>query len=100
LGSHECGECDYDIMTINDYKLFCNDESRTDKAAIVIGKEIHFPDGVYTNPIPILYANLGEDIDDSIEVDDAIGGIIRIQLFELYAKKFPVDKTNNSNPNN
>jgi hypothetical protein len=101
LGEIGCGECQYDIMDLNKYRLLCDDDSRNPekKPAIVQGKSIFFPEGAHTAEVPIVYANTGSDLDDETEVDDAIGGVVRRALIDIYGKRMPEDKTNNSNSN-
>lgn len=100
LGGFECGICEYDIMDLNKYKLLCNDDSMVNsKPAVIVGKKIKFPKGTYgkKDEIELIYA--GSSVNSDFEIDDVIGGMIRVSLFELYSKKFMEDKTNNSNPN-
>lgn len=102
VGGVECGDCKYVVMDLNKYKLLCDDESRGDnKAVIPMGSNLYFPDGLFDNKneIDIVYANLGSDLDDDTNVDEAVGNLVRTNLFNIYSKQMPEDKTNNSNPN-
>lgn len=101
LGGVACGDCRYVLMDMNKWKLLCDDDSRGhDKAAIPLGTEILFPDGTFEkdNKVPIVYAST-QNVDGKIEVDDAIGGLIRRSLIDIYGKRFPEDKSNNSSGN-
>lgn len=100
LGNPSCS-CDetYYVINNNEYLLYCNDASRSKKIAIVMQGKIKFPEGVYNEKIPITYVTTGEDLEDDIEIDDAIGRVVFMQLVDTYQKKEQTDKTNNSNPN-
>lgn len=103
LGGFDCGDCRYVLMDINKWKILCDDESRTPqvKAAIVVGKTIRFPDGTFDakGQVSMIFANMGGDVDTDMQIDDAVGGIVRRTLIDIYSKKSPTDSTNNSNPN-
>lgn len=93
-------ECRYVKTTFNLSQVLCDDDSLSDSDKIyyAVGKKIKFPRGVHKTPLSITYANNGEAIDGNIEVDDAIGGMVRRSLIELYGGKIgKEDKTNNSN---
>lgn len=101
IGGVRC-ECRYVKTTVNLAQALCDDDSlpEGDKLYYLIGRQIHFPNGVHKTPLPIIYANNGELIDGRIEVDDAVAGVIRTRLIEIYGGKVgQEDKTNNSNPN-
>lgn len=102
IGGLTC-DCEYIKSTVNNSQLLCDDDSLPDgtRTFLVIGKEIHFPKGTHATELPIIYATSGvTDNEDVIEVDDAIGGIVRGRLIEIYlGKTTPEDKTNNTNPN-
>lgn len=101
IGGLSC-ECDYIKSSVNHWKALCDDDSLPEDARIFIpiGKQIRFPLGVHKTPLEITYANNGEDIDDEIEVDDVIGGIVRRSLVEIYGGKIgKEDVTNNTNLN-
>lgn len=100
IGGSDC-KCKYVKTTYNRARILCDDDSLADdtKTFYPIDKKIVFPRGVHASELEITYANKGEDVDDEIEVDDVIGGVIRRTLYDLYKDKSPVDKTNNSNPN-
>jgi hypothetical protein len=100
VGGVSC-KCRYIKSTLNDSQLMCDDDSLNDgdKTYYVVGKKIKFPQGVHATPLPIIYANNGENVDGDTEVDDSIAGLVRRALVELYGGKVgAADKTNNSNP--
>lgn len=94
-------ECKYVKSSVNMTQLMCGDDSLGEaRRYIPVAKSILFPDGVHKSPLTIIYANMGEDVDDSIEVDDALGAIVREKLVALYAGKIGQEnKSNDSNPN-
>lgn len=94
--------CKYVKSTSNKNKILCNDDSLPDDAKIYFpaGKKILFPRGTHANKLIVVYAGTGEGVDDDIEIDDAIGGMIRRTLIEIYGGKTgPEDRTNDQNPN-
>lgn len=98
IGGLGC-QCKYVKSTVNLIQTLCDDDSLDDMAKpfYIVGKKIKFPKGTHKNKLPLIYANNGENIDGKIEVDDAIGGLVRRSLVELYAGKTgKEDKTNNS----
>lgn len=100
VGGINC-ECRYIKSTINLSQTLCDDDSigDNDKTYYPVGKKIKFPRGTHSKKLTIIYANNGELVDDQIEVDDAIGGLVRRSLIELYGGKVgKQDETNNSNP--
>lgn len=101
VGGIDC-ECQYIKSTLNHTKLLCGDDSLPDDAKpfYPFGKKIKFPKGAHNSKLTIQYANQGEEIDDNIEVDDAIGGIVRTRLLEIYGGKIgTADTKNDSDPN-
>lgn len=102
VGEFECEGCRYVVMDINKWKLLCDDKSRTKKtkAVVVVGDFLQFPDGTFDekNEVDIIYANMGEGLDGTTTIDEAIGDLVRRYLLETFAKRFPADKTNDSNP--
>ncbi len=101
VGGMNC-DCEYVKSTMNNTKLLCGDDSLPDDSRTYYpkGKEIIFPKGTHANELEITYANSGEDIDDVIEIDDAIAGIIRQRLIEIYVGKIGAeDNKNDSNTN-
>lgn len=101
VGGLGCG-CDYVKSDVNRAQLLCDDDSLSDNARIYIpvGKEIRFPQGVHKSPIKIIHASLGENIDEDIEIDDALAAVVREKLDEMYlGRTAPEDVTNNSNAN-
>lgn len=97
-----CG-CSYTKTTINNAQLFCDDDSlpENEKTYFLIGDKIKFPKGVYSEKVPIIYANDGSDLDSkTVQVDDAIGALVRQSLLNSYlGKQVAQDVTNNSNSN-
>lgn len=101
VGSVDC-ECRYVKSTLNHTQLLCDDDSLGDGARTyyVVGKKIIFPQGTHKNSLSIIYANSGESIDKETIIDDAIAGILRRSLVDIYAGRTGAeDKTNNTNPN-
>lgn len=99
IGGLNC-ECKYIKSDVNKTALLCDDDSLPDTARTyyVVGNKIKFPQGTHSNKLPIIYASSGEDIDDNISIDDAIAGIIRTRLIEIYAGKTGrEDVTDNTN---
>lgn len=99
IGGIKC-ECQYVKSDVNKSQLLCDDDSLGDdvRTYYTIGKKIKFPQGVHADKLTIIYANNGNAIDDNIEVDDAVAGIVRRSLIEIYTGKTgQEDKTNNSN---
>lgn len=96
IGGIAC-ECNYIKSTLNQTKLLCDDDSMADDAKPFYpqGKKIKFPKGVHKTPLEIIYANQGEEIDGQIEVDDAIGGIVRTRLIEIYGGKIGEEDAKN-----
>lgn len=93
-------DCKYIRQSLNESKMLSDEDDWGNSLPyIVIGMNIEFPIGARRLTIPIVYATNGEDLEDNIEVDDAIGGLIRNRLVEIYSAKQPVDKTTNNNPN-
>ena len=91
--------CKYVKTDVNKAQLLCEDDSLPDEARtfLPLANEILFPKGVHENPITIIYANMGENVDGDIEIDDAIAAIVRTRLNEIYLGKIPKeDVTNNS----
>jgi len=101
IGGIGC-ECVYVKSSLNQSKLLCDDDSLADDARTFypFGKKIKFPKGTHASPLKIQYANQGEEIDEVIEIDDAIAGIVRTRLIEIYGGKIgQEDKSNDSNSN-
>lgn len=94
-------KCKYYATNINNAMLLEGDDSMDDdqKPYLVIGKEIVFPEGTHSGEVPIIYANDGMGLDENeIEIDDAIGAIIRTKLIDIYVGKVGAeDTTNNTN---
>lgn len=93
-------DCKYIRQSLNESQMLSDEDYWGNSLPyIVIGLNIEFPMGARRKTIPIVYATNGEDLEDNIEVDDAIGGLIRNRLVEIYSTKQPVDITTNNNPN-
>lgn len=95
-------DCNYIKSNINQTQLLKEDDSLPEdyKTYLIIGKKIKFPLGTHTTPISIIVANSGKEVDGSIEVDDAIAGIIRRSLIEIYGGKVGLEqKTNDTDGN-
>jgi hypothetical protein len=96
VGGFNC-ECHYIKSNMNHTQLLCDDDSLSGRTYLVVGDKIKFPQGTHKDKLPIVYANNGSDLGD-IEIEDAMAGLVRIRLVELYAGKIgQEDKTNNSN---
>lgn len=94
-------DCIYVKSNINQTQLLKDDDSLPSdyRTYVILGKKIIFPQGTFTDKITIIYAGSGKDIDEDIEVDDAIGAQVRNRLDEIYFQKVGfVDKTNNGQP--
>lgn len=101
IGGMGCN-CKYVKSDVNLAKLLCDDDSLDDvaKTYFILGTKIKFPKGVHTTPLPIIYANMGDDASGTLEIDDAIAALVRQRLNELYLGKVPpTDITDNNNPN-
>lgn len=99
IGGFNC-ECSYLRQTVNLSQILCDpDYWGNDKPYFVVGKSIKFPAGVHKTTLPITYASNGEDVDDMIEVDDAIGALISEYLYKKFSGKFPEDRSADSNSN-
>lgn len=95
--------CKYIKTDVNKVQVLADDDSMPDEARtfLPLGQEILFPKGVHENPITIIYANMGENVDGDIEIDDTIAAIVRTRLNEIYLGKIPKeDVTNNSSSDN
>ncbi len=92
-------DCNYVKSNINQTQLLKDDDSLPQdyKTYLIVGKKIKFPLGTHKTPISIIVANSGKEIDGEVEVDDAIGAIVRTRLIEIYGGKIGLqDKTNNT----
>lgn len=101
IGGMDC-HCKYIKSSANLNNLLCDDDSLDDAARpyYQLGKKIVFPKGTHATKLSITYANIGQDIDGKIEVDEAIGALVRNRLNEIYLGRVPpADITNNQNPN-
>lgn len=94
--------CQYVKSSVNSTSLLCDDDSMDDivRTYIPLSNEIRFPKGTHSKKLTIIYANIGENIDGKIEVEDSIGAIVRTRLIEIYGGKIGTeDVTNNTNGN-
>jgi hypothetical protein len=99
IGGFAC-ECPYVRTTVNLMNALCDDDSLPSNARryYVIRGKIKFPDGVHKTTLPIIFANNGENVDERIEVEESLAGIIRRTLIDIYSGKTgSEDKTNDSN---
>lgn len=103
IGGITCG-CTYVKTDVNVSQLMCDDDSMDEdvRTYVVIGNKIKFPKGVHKSPLTIIYTNRGGALSGDLEVDDAIAGIVRVRLIEIYGggKTGQEDPTNNSNSSN
>lgn len=94
-------DCSYIRQSINISRMLLDDEYLgNSKPYIIIGNSIKFPRGAHKETIPIIYASNGEDLEDKILIDDAIGELVGIYLVQRFSNKLPEDRTQNSNSNN
>ena len=93
--------CIYTKTTINMAQLMDGDDAlgADAKTYMIIGNKIKFPKGTHADKLNLIYANDGSDLDaDDVNVDDAIGALVKERLLASYLGKIvPEDKTNNSN---
>lgn len=95
-------KCKYVKSSVNNAQLLSDDDSLPDnyRTYYPVGNTIVFPQGVHENPVPITFANMGENLDGEIEVDDTLAAIVRSRLIDIYlGKEGREDVTNNSNSN-
>ena len=102
VGGISC-ECKYVKSSLNMTQLMCDDDSLGEnvRTFFVMGKKVKFPSGTHKDKLTIIYANNGENVDGGIEVDDAIAGIVRTRLNDIYGgnKTGQEDKSNDNNSN-
>lgn len=94
-------ECVYVKSNINQTQLLKDDDSLPSEyyPYVILGKKIIFPKGTHSKEITIIYAGSGKELDENIEVDDAIGAQVRNRLDEIYFQRVGiVDKNNNGQP--
>lgn len=101
IGGVSCGGKEFSVMTENQYKLLCDDDSRMDcdSAVIVEGNVLFFPDGLKDMELDLIYATDGTEMDSEIEIDNSIGAVVQSDLISLYVRTPQEDKSNNSNGN-
>lgn len=102
VGGLTCS-CEYVKSNVNTAALLCDDDSLSDdtRTYLIVGNKIKFPRGTHASRLTIIYTNTGEKVSDRIECDDAIGGIVRTRLVEIYGggKTGKEDDSNNSTSN-
>lgn len=100
VGGLTC-QCEYVKSTVNRRQLLCDDDTGGDTIPyVVLGDKIIFPEGAKATELPIIFANNGKGLDGDMIIDDAIAGILRRSIIEIYqGKTTPEDTTNNSNSN-
>lgn len=91
--------CNYMRLTVNLYQGFDDEYTGNSKPYIVIGNKVKFPKGTHITPLPIIYATNGTDLDETIEVDDAIGALVSDYIFKKFSGKLPEDRSADSNSN-
>lgn len=102
LGSVGDGcDCPYVRVSMNLYGVIGCDKEYLGNSLpyTVIGNSIKFHNGAHSKTVPIVYASSGEDMDDNVEIDDAMSALVSDYLWKRFANKLPVDRTNNSNEN-
>lgn len=99
IGGIGC-ECNYLRQSVNLGQILCDEDYwGNDKPYYVIGQSIKFPVGAHKSTLPITYASNGEDLEDEIEIDDAIGALVSEYLYKKFSGKLPEDRTADSNSN-
>lgn len=97
IGGINC-ECSYIRQSVNLSQLLCDSDLWGNaKPYYVLGNKIKFPIGAHKKKLTIIYASNGNDLDETIEIDDAIGSLVSQYLFQKFSGKFPEDRTANSN---
>lgn len=92
--------CKYIASNINNMQLLDDDDSLGEDAKryYVTANQIRFPDGVFKNPVEMIYANDGLSLDEKeYFIDDVIAAVLRTKLIDIYKNKGEEDLTNNSN---
>lgn len=82
-------ECKYIKTTHNLIQALCDDDSHgNDRRVYPLGKYLVFPDGVHKDKLTIIYAHNGKRLnEDEIDVDEALGSMVRDSLIALYGGK-------------
>jgi hypothetical protein len=93
-------DCQYVRHSVNLSNILDDDYLGNAKPYLPVGKAIKFPKGAHGAKVSIVYASNGEDIDDEIQIDDAIGALVSDYIYKKFSGKFPEDRTANSNSNN
>lgn len=99
VGGIDCS-CDYVKSTVNLSQLLCDDDSLDDasRTYYLLNNSIVFPKGTHKKTLPVIYANMGENINGVIEVEDSIAAIVRTRLIDIFGNKIgSEDTTNNTN---
>lgn len=93
-------DCNYIRMSVNQSQMLLDDEyTGNGHPYTIIGKTIIFPKGTHKKTVPMIYASNGEDLDDKIEVDDAIGALVSDYIYKKFSGKLPEDRSADSNSN-
>ena len=92
-------DCKYMRLTLNLSQSFDEDYLGNSKSYIVVGSKIKFPQGTHKKSLPIVYATNGNDLDDEIQIDDAIGALVSDYIYKKFSGRLPEDRTLNSNSN-
>lgn len=92
-------DCKYMRLTMSLNQSFDDDWMGNAKPYIVIGKIIKFPKGTIGASLPIIYATNGTDLDDEIEIDDAIGALVSDYIYKKFSGRLPEDRSADSNSN-
>lgn len=92
-------DCQFIRLSMNMRQSFDDDYSGNAIPYVVIGTKIKFIKSVPGKSLPIIYASNGTDLDDEINVDDAIGALVSDYLFKKFSGRLPEDRTADSNTN-
>lgn len=92
-------DCKYMRLTLNLSQAFDDEYLGNSRSYIVVGEKIKFPQGAHKSPLPIIYATNGGDLDEEIQVDDAVGALVSDYLFKKFSGKLPEDRSADSNTN-
>lgn len=87
-------DCNYIRLTVANKGILLDDEYLgNSKPYIISGNQIKFPKGAHKKTIPITYASNGGDVDEDIDVDDAIAALVSEYLYKRFSGKLPEDRT-------
>lgn len=86
--------CNYQRRSANLNQILTDDDyDGNDKPYFEISDKLVFPKGAHGKTVQIIYASNGEDLDENIRVDDAIGGLLLNSLVQFYGQPVPIKKT-------